>query len=110
MKVLLDENLPVKLKHSFSTIINVFTVYDRKWNSLKNGELLKAINDNGFGALITSDKNLVHQHNLSKYNFRFFIVRAKDNQYQNILPLVPLIEKQLLTPGEKVVSIKQPTV
>jgi len=72
MKVLLDENLPVKLKHSFSTIINVFTVYDMKWNSLKNGELLKAINDNGFDALITSDKNLVHQHNLSKYNFRFF--------------------------------------
>jgi hypothetical protein len=31
MKVLLDENLPVKLKHRFSSAIDVYTVNDMKF-------------------------------------------------------------------------------
>jgi predicted nuclease of predicted toxin-antitoxin system len=106
MKVLLDENLPVKLKNGFSSAIEVYTVYDLKWNSLKNGELLKSINENNFDALITSDKNIIFQHKLSKYNFRFIIISAFDNQYQTILPLIPLIEEKLLLSGEQVIRIK----
>jgi reverse gyrase len=106
MKVLLDENLPVKLKNGFSLTIEVYTVYDMKWNSLKNGELLKSINENNFDALITSDKNIIFQHKLSKYNFRFIIISASDNQYQTILPLIPLIEEKLLLSGEQVIRIK----
>jgi predicted nuclease of predicted toxin-antitoxin system len=105
MKVLLDENLPVKLKHGFSSAIEVYTVYDMKWNSLKNGELLKSLNENNFDALITSDKNIIHQHKLSKYPFRFIIIRASDNQYETLLPLVPLIEQKLLLPGEQVIHV-----
>jgi hypothetical protein len=52
MKVLLDENLPVKLKHGFSSAIEVYTVHDMKWNSLKNGELLKSLVENDFDALL----------------------------------------------------------
>ena len=29
------------------------------WDTLKNGELLKAAEDAGFGVLLTTDKNLV---------------------------------------------------
>ncbi len=105
MKVLLDENLPVKLKYRFSSAIEVFTVYDINWNSLKNGELLKSLNENNFDALITSDKNIVYQHKLSKYQFRFFILVASDNQFQTLLPLVPLIEQKLLMPGEQIIHI-----
>ena len=107
MKVLLDENLPVKLKNRFSLAITVYTVYDMKWNSLKNGELLKSLNENNFDALITSDKNIIYQHNLSKYLFRFIIISASDNQYETLLPLVPLIEQEILLPGEQVVRIVQ---
>jgi hypothetical protein len=105
MKVLLDENLPVKLKRAFSSAIQVYTIYDMKWNSLKNGELLKSIGENGFDALITSDKSIIHQHNLSKFNFRFIIIKASDNQYQTILPLISVIEETLLLSKEKVVHI-----
>ena len=35
------------------------------WTELKNGELLDAAEAAGFEVLITSDKNLRHQQNLS---------------------------------------------
>jgi predicted nuclease of predicted toxin-antitoxin system len=105
MKVLLDENLPVKLKYKFSPAIQVYTVYDMKWNSLKNGELLGSLGENNFDALITSDKNIIHQHKLSKYPFRFIIIKATDNQLETLLPVVPMIEEELLLPGEQVIYI-----
>jgi hypothetical protein len=105
MKVLLDENLPVKLKYRFSSVIEVYIVNDMKWNSLKNGELLKSLVENNFDALITSDKNIIYQHKLSKYPFRFIIIKASDNQFETILPLIPIIEKKLSLPGEQVVHI-----
>jgi predicted nuclease of predicted toxin-antitoxin system len=105
MKVLLDENLPVKLKQKFSQAIQVYTVYDMQWNSLKNGELLKSIGENNFDALITSDKNIIHQHKLSKYPFRFVIIKTRDNQFETLRPLVSMIEEMLLSPGEQVIHI-----
>ena len=106
MKILLDENLPVKLKNGFSSAIEVYTVYDMKWMSLKNGELLKSINENRFDALITSDKNIIYQHKLSNYSFRFIILKAPDNQYATLLPLISIIEEKLLLPGEQVIHLR----
>lgn len=39
MKILLDENIVVRFKNSFSEH-NVFTVKDMGWNGIKNGQLL----------------------------------------------------------------------
>jgi hypothetical protein len=35
--ILLDENLPVPLKNDFSDSFEVLTVYDKGWQSKKNG-------------------------------------------------------------------------
>jgi hypothetical protein len=35
------------------------------WSALKNGELLKACEDNGFEVLVTADKTLPYEQNLS---------------------------------------------
>ena len=110
MKVLLDENLPVKLKYKFSSAIEVYTVNDMKWNSLKNGELLKSLAENNFDALITSDKNIIYQHKLSKYPFRFIIIKAPDNQYETLLPVIPIIEEKLLTTSEQVIHVDNRSV
>jgi hypothetical protein len=40
-KVLLDENLPRKLKFRLQNSCDIFTVNDMAWNSLENGELIK---------------------------------------------------------------------
>ena len=55
-KVLLDENLPVKLKYRLQDICEVYTVNDKGWNALENGDLLTAMEKDGFDYLITSDK------------------------------------------------------
>ncbi len=40
MKILIDENLPKKLKQDLS-LHSVFTVWDKEWQSKKNGDLIK---------------------------------------------------------------------
>jgi predicted nuclease of predicted toxin-antitoxin system len=109
MKALLDENLPVKLKYRFSSALTVFTVNDMQWNSLKNGELLRAIGENNFDVLITSDKNIIHQHNISKFPFLFVILYVFDNQYDTILPLVPAIEQKIFSATEQVIVVEGKT-
>ena len=99
-KVLLDENLPVKLKYRLQGVYNIFTVNDKGWNALENGSLLNAIQEEGFDYLITSDKNLRHQQNLVRYNFGFIILNVVNNNYETVLPMVEKI-KQLLASETK---------
>jgi hypothetical protein len=51
MRLLLDENLPKKLKADFPNH-EVFTVAEMQWAGKKNGELLKLMLENDFGALL----------------------------------------------------------
>ncbi len=81
MRLLLDENLPKRLKLDFPEH-EIFTVRDRQWNGIKNGELLKLLLDNSFNALLTFDKNLQHQQNFSKYTITVFVLTAQINQFK----------------------------
>ncbi len=56
-KVLLDENLPVKLKYRLQYVCDIYTVNDKGWNTLENGELINAMQADRFDFLLTSDKN-----------------------------------------------------
>jgi predicted nuclease of predicted toxin-antitoxin system len=68
MKLLLDENLPVKLKYRFlEKGIDASTVADKKWNSKQNGELLELLISEKFTHLVTFDSNLSFQQNFIKY-------------------------------------------
>ena len=51
MKLLLDENLPKKLKLDFISH-DVFTVREMNWQGIKNGELLKLMVNDKFDALL----------------------------------------------------------
>ncbi len=90
-RYLLDENLPTRLKQHFPPEIEVLTVYDMKWNSLKNGDLLKRLSAEGFSGLITSDQNIIHQQNIAQYSLKIFVVKVKNNRYGTVVPLVPKI-------------------
>jgi hypothetical protein len=57
MKLLPDENLPKKLKLDF-TEYEIYTVADKGWNVIKNGELLTLVLAENFDILLTFDKNL----------------------------------------------------
>ena len=90
MKLLLDENLPKKLKLEFPEH-EIFTVSDKKWNGIKNGELLRLLTENKFDAFLTFDKNLQHQQNFSKYSITVFVLSAKINSYKVLRNAVPEI-------------------
>ena len=95
-KVLLDENLPVKLKFRLESVCEIYTVKDKAWNALENGELLNAMQREEFDYLITSDKNLQHQQNLESYTIGFIVLNAVDNTYASLLPLVDKIKQILM--------------
>jgi hypothetical protein len=72
MLLLLDENLPKRLKLDFPEH-EIYTVRDKEWNGIKNGELLKLLIENNFDSLLTFDKNLQHQQNFVKYTIAVFV-------------------------------------
>ncbi len=71
MKILLDECVPPPLKSKFVGF-DVLTVPEAGWAGVKNGELLKLINESDFDVFITVDQNLQYQQNLE--NFQISIV------------------------------------
>src|SRR4051812_37024247 len=96
MRLLLDENLPKRLKQDFSEH-EVYTVRDKQWNDIKNGELLKLLVENSFDSLLTFDKNLLHQQNFLKYTITVFVFTAHINQYEELIKLTPKIKACLNT-------------
>jgi hypothetical protein len=91
MKLLLDENLPKRLKQDFLEY-EIYTVTEKGWNGKTNGELLKLMVVENFNALLTFDKNLQHQQNFSKYTLTVFVLSAQDNTYISLKKLVHLIK------------------
>jgi len=95
VKLLLDENLPVKLKFRFKSSFEIYTINDLGWNSIKNGELLKRMRKENFSVLITSDKNLRYQQNLDKHEIVVVLLNGKTNRYKDLVSYVPKIEEVL---------------
>ncbi|WP_025144701.1 DUF5615 family PIN-like protein [Pedobacter jeongneungensis] len=90
MKLLLDENLPKRLKEHFEEH-EIYTVRDMGWNGVKNGELLKLMIADEFDVLITFDKNLQFQQNFSKYTLPIIVLNAFDNTYLTLKEFIPQI-------------------
>jgi len=97
MRLLLDENLPKRLKLDF-TQHEIFTVRDKGWNGIKNGQLLKLLLENDFDALLTFDKNLSYQQNFSRYTITVFVLNAFINSYAELTKLSPQIHEYLNNP------------
>lgn len=101
MKILLDENLPKKLK-SLLSMYEVYTVNDMGWNGKQNGELLRLMTDNNFDTIITFDKNIEFQQNFSKFTIPVLVFNAPDNTFLTLsgykVQLLTLLNSKLL-PG-----------
>ena len=97
MRLLLDENLPKRLKLDFPDH-EIYTVRDKGWNGIKNGKLLSLILENGFDALFTFDKNLSYQQNFSKYTITVFVLNAPINSYIELTKLSSQVHEYLNSP------------
>lgn len=98
MKLLLDENLPIKLKSYFSDIHDIWTVCEMSWSGRRNGDLLELMTLNGFDALVTIDKNLKHQQNLKNLTIKIIILDSPDNKLKTLEPFILALEKKLSKP------------
>lgn len=100
MRVLPDEQLPV----DFTEVLSghtVDTVVSRGWAGIKNGDLLQRMRDE-YDALLTMDRGIEFQQNLSGLPFGVLLLRAPSNRIVHLRPLVPTILDVLsqLSPGQ----------
>ena len=93
-RVLLDENIPRKLKFRLSTGVEVATVTECGWDGIKNGELLKLAQEE-FSVFISMDRGIPHQQNVAGYKIGIILLSAPSNKYIELLPLVETIKQKI---------------
>ncbi len=96
VRVLLDENLPHKLRSLFADGIEVVTVGHQGWKGKENGELLR-VAENAFDAFITIDQGIPHQQNFGSMNIGIVLLEAESNRYEALSLLIPQVNVVLET-------------
>src|ERR1043165_3358852 len=96
MRLLLDENLPKRLKQDLIEH-EIYTVADKGWTGISNGKLLELLTENRFDVLLTFDKNLQYQQNFSNYTVAVIVLNASDNSYLTLKNLVQKVKDILNT-------------
>ena len=107
-RVLLDENLPRKLRRELPEFA-VRTVREEGWTSFANGELLERA-QHRFDVLLTADRRLPFQQNLSRYQIGVVVIQTRSLRFRSIHTAIELIRSALETvkPGEVIqVSVGQ---
>ncbi len=94
MRVLLDENVDRRLKRFFDDDFEVATVTERGWSGKKNGELLHAA-QREFDALVTMDKNMEHQQDLSAFDLGVVLITVPSSRRREVEPAMPEVNRTL---------------
>jgi predicted nuclease of predicted toxin-antitoxin system len=103
LRVLLDENVDRRLKREFAGGHEVVTVAEAGWAGKKNGELLR-LAEQEFDALVSTDKGIPHQQDLSRFNLAVVLLRAKSNALEDLAQLMDRVNAALssIEPGSVV--------
>jgi hypothetical protein len=88
MRVLIDECIPKRIKSNFIGH-ECQTVPQAGFAGKRNGELLVLAEEAGFDVLLTVDKGMPYQQNLSSRKIALLIVRSRSNEIDDLLPHVP---------------------
>jgi len=91
MRVLLDENLPRRLLGLLGEDHAAVTVAKAGWKGKKNGELLAAA-EGEFDVLLTMDRGIEHQQNLSRFDLAIVRLVAPGNTYEDLAPLMAEVD------------------
>ena len=94
MRALLDEHMPKALTWLSAPEVEAWTVQPQGWSGLKNGRLLTAASVE-FDALITTDRGIPHQQNLSRYDIGIVLMEARSNRIEDLAPLVPEVKARV---------------
>ena len=94
MKILLDECVSRKVKNIL-TEFEVYTVAEMGFSGLKNGKLLTQAEKNGFDIVLTIDKNIDSQQNISKYALSLVILNVLKSNVRYFEALIPEFKSQI---------------
>lgn len=92
--MLLDECLPVRLRHALSGH-DVATVTFMGWSGTRNGQLLSLAAQAGFDVFVTTDQNLERQQNLKTLPLAVLVLDTKSNDINELMPLMPHVLQAL---------------
>ena len=95
MKLLLDECVTRHLNREF-VHHEVHTIEQAGFKGLENGYLLKAASGS-YEVLITVDRNLSYQQNLTGLDIAILILATRRNSYVRLKPLMPRALRALET-------------
>jgi predicted nuclease of predicted toxin-antitoxin system len=102
MRLLIDECRPRKVKSLLAQGGHECeTVGDAGFSSKENGELI-ALAEDKFDVILTIDKNIQHQQNISARNIAILIIRAASNDLDDIRPHISsaLVALKSIKPGQ----------
>ena len=88
MCVVFDQGTPVPLRRAMPHHV-VETAFERGWSTLRNGELLSAAEAAGFEVLVTTDRNLRYQQNLTER--RIAVVVLTSTSWPRIRQVTPSV-------------------
>jgi hypothetical protein len=77
VKILFDQGAPAPLRHHLHGH-EITTAFQRGWQTLQNGELLSTAETEGFDALVTTDKSLRYQQNLTNRRLAIVVLMTTD--------------------------------
>jgi predicted nuclease of predicted toxin-antitoxin system len=97
MRILADEYLPAALKATLTALGHECeTVRKAGFGSKKNGELLR-LAEGRWDVLLTSDRNIKYQQNMTGRNVSIVILCAKSNRMKDLLPLMAACAQVLVS-------------
>ena len=90
MRVLLDEDVPRRLGRELEGH-DVATVQAMGWASVKNGILLGLAEAAGFEVILTCDRGMQHQQNVSVLGLALVVLAVPNKRLDTIRSVVPEI-------------------
>ena len=98
MRVLFDHNTPAPLRY-WLIGHQVETAYERGWAELSNGALLGTAEATGFDVMVTTDKGIRYQQNLTGRKLALVVIDTND--WTRIRKWIPLVVSAVsnITPG-----------
>jgi hypothetical protein len=98
MRILFDQGVPLPLR-PYLQAHTIHLAEDEGWDELSNGNLLAAAENAGFELLLTTDKNMSYQQNLSGRKIAIRVLGTQ--QWPALRPHVSLVVAALgaITPG-----------
>lgn len=101
MKVLLDNNITHHFARSISGHV-VIHARAMQWETLSNGELIARAESDGFDVLITADRGMEYQQNITSRKISVILIKSKRITLAHLLVHLEAVQTLLddIEPGQ----------